>query len=355
MRIGLIARADNTGLGVQTWEFYRHMQPDKILVIDVGHLHNYTDHCNKKTFRDRYPNAMYYRDWTPTTQLLTTFLRGLDVVFTAETPYSMELFSLAREMGVRTVLQYNFEFLPHIRHQPAAPKPDVFAAPSMWRWDEVPFDNKVFLPVPIASDRFEYANRRLQADKSHTRHFLHIVGRPCVFDRNGTPDVLGALRHVKSDIRLTIKCQDTSYLRQTRNSAHVPPNVELIIDHSDVPNYWDNYSDGDVMILPRRYGGLCLPANEALGAGMPVIMTDIEPNNVWLPPEWLVPATKVSEFMVMNMIDVYHADHVALAAKIDQFASDDSFYAAAAERAGVLAKELSWDNLRPEYERVLSA
>jgi hypothetical protein len=27
MRLGLIARADNSGLGMQTWEFYNHMKP----------------------------------------------------------------------------------------------------------------------------------------------------------------------------------------------------------------------------------------------------------------------------------------------------------------------------------------
>lgn len=37
------------------------------------------------------------------------------------------------------------------------------------------------------------------------------------------------------------------------------------------------------MILPRKYAGLCLPMNEALMSGLPVIMTDIEPNNVILP------------------------------------------------------------------------
>src|SRR6202000_2370555 len=92
-------------------------------------------------------------------------------------------------------------------------------------------------------------------------------GRPAIFDRNGTPDVMGALRHVKSDIRLTLKCQDTSYLRQLRMASQVPPNVEIVTDSSDTRDYWDNYHNGDVMILPRRYGGLCLPAKESLGAG----------------------------------------------------------------------------------------
>ena len=67
MRLGLIARCDQSGLGVQTHEFYRHMQPDKTLVIDVGHLYNKTTHCNKRSYPDRYPDATVYSDWTPNT------------------------------------------------------------------------------------------------------------------------------------------------------------------------------------------------------------------------------------------------------------------------------------------------
>ena len=141
-RIGLIARADNSGLGVQTAEFARHMQPNKTLVIDVSHLQNATDHCNKATYLDRYSAATVYRGWTPDPHLLTQFLRELDVVFSAETFYSDSFVSLAQRMGVRTVLQPNWEFMP--LHKP---QPDMLAVPSLWHWDEYPA-NKTYLPVP---------------------------------------------------------------------------------------------------------------------------------------------------------------------------------------------------------------
>ena len=351
-QLGLIARADNSGLGVQSLKAYRHLRPAKTLVINVGHLHNRTTHANKATYLDRYPDAVVFNGWSPPADLLGQFLRGLDVVFSAETFYSDEFAHLARQVGVRTVLQPNYEFLrPY-------PLPDVLAAPSLWHWDDIP-EPKVFLPVPIALDRFGDRNQATpswQGDAARCpnkgpRNFLHIVGRPAIFDRNGTPDVLAALRHVKSDIRLTLKCQDINYLDHLRTHAHVPTNVELIIDSTDTRDYWDNYT-GDVMLLPRRYGGLCLPANEALGAGMPVIMTDISPNDSWLPPEWLVPASKTAEFMAFNRVEVYTANQVALAAKIDEFASDD-FYSAAVGRAAELAHEYSWDALLPLYDGVL--
>jgi glycosyltransferase involved in cell wall biosynthesis len=355
VRLGLIARCDGSGLGTQTLEAYRHLKPAKTLLINVGHLHNDTTHCNKRSYPERYPDALVCNDWAPDTQLLTQFLSGLDVVFSAETFYTDELVPLARRMGVRTVQQPNWEFM-----RLYIPQPDMLAVPSLWHFDEYP-EPRTFLPVPIALDRFPRTSTQNAGSPrgatvvNNAQHFLHIVGRPAIHDRNGTPDVLGALRYVKSDIRLTLKCQDVNYLAQLRMNVHVPPNVEIVTDSTDVRDYWDNYTAGDVMILPRRYGGLCLPANEALGAGMPVIMTNISPNKQWLPAEWLVPATRTSTFMAFNQIDVFQANHVALAAKIDQFASDDGFYAAAKTRADELAKELSWDNLLPEYEKVLTA
>lgn len=320
------------------------MQPDKTLVIDVGHLHDETLHCNKATYRDRYANASYYADWSPPSELFARFLRGLDVVFTAETFYSDEFVALARDMGVRTVQQANFEFLPYITRD--LPKPDILAMPSRWRWDEIP-EPKTHLPVPIALDRFTP-----RISNPGPRHFLHVVGRPAICDRNGTPDVLTALHHVKSDIKLTVRCQDRDYLASMMNGVIVPPNVELTLDSGDVRDYWDNYTDGDVLILPRRYGGLCLPANEALGAGMPVIMTDIDPNNTWIPGDWLVPARQTGSFHAMNRVDVFEARREDVAAKIDQF-SDDEFFDTARIKAGELAKQYSWDNLKPEYEKVL--
>lgn len=348
MKLGLIARADNSGLGVQTWEFARHMQPEKTLVIDVGHLYNDTTHANKATYCDRYQRATFNKGWTPDRRALRQFLAGLDVVFTAETPYNMELFHIARTMRVRTVLQYNLEFLPHL-NDPSLPLPDVFAAPTQWRWGEVGFDNKTILPVPIALDRFPP-----RTSDPGPRHFLHVVGRPAIFDRNGTPDLLQALRHVTSNIRLTLKCQDRDYLQRMVADAHMPRNVDVIVDSGDVENYWDLYRDGDVFLMPRKYGGLCLPVQEAIGAGMPVVMTDVDPNNTWLPSEWLVSAHHVAQFHAMNRVDVYAPAAQELAALIDRFASDDEFFAAAKVKAGELAQGLSWETLKPEYERVLA-
>jgi len=337
VRLGLIARADRSGLSVQTHEFYRHLQPERVLVIDVGQHYNTTTHCNKITDTSKYANPFIYRGWIPDTDTLRRFMTGLDVVFSAECFYSPQVPILARELGVRTVLQPNFEF-----YDPTV-CPDLLAAPSMWNYDQYA-GNKTFLPVPIATDRF--AVRSLP---NTAPHFLHVVGRPAAHDRNGTEDLLRALQYVTAEVKVVFRCQQEGYLDALLSKADLPDNVEIDQISRDVENYWDNYDTGDVLLMPRRFGGLCLPVNEALGAGMPVIMPDTSPNNTWLPNDWLVPATKQGSFRAKQHIDIYSVDHRAYAAKIDQLASDPGFYLKAKTEALELRDQYSWDTLKPQY------
>lgn len=341
-RIGLIARADNSGLGIQSWEFARAMQPAKTLVIDVGFLQNTTSHCNKATYLDRYPDADVFTGWQPDTGTLLSFMHTLDVIFAAETFYSPEVISLARKLDVRTVVAPNFEFLD----LQTECRPDLFAAPTLWRFDEIP-GVKTHLPVPIPLDRFT------ERETDGRRHFLHVIGRPAVNDRNGTDDLLQAVQYVTADIKVTVRCQDAPHAANLISRYSIPANVDFTIDGGDVTNYWDLYQ-GDVMVMPRRYGGLCLPAQEAVGAGMPVIMPDISPNNTWLPERWLVPAHCTGSFMAKNRIDIHAVNPEMLAAKIDRFATDDQFYRQAAADASRIRGELSWDTLKPIYEKVLA-
>ncbi|WP_280466816.1 glycosyltransferase [Nocardia cyriacigeorgica] len=337
MRIGLIARAENTGLGTQTWEFARHMHPTKTLVVDLATSRG------RQLYPERFPGAKIVQG-LPDRAHLDEFVDGLDVVFTCETPYNYDLFTLTRAAGVGSVLQYNFEFLDYLQRRDL-PRPTILAAPSPWRIDDVA--GAVPLPVPVDLERFPPRERSGRAAR-----FLHLVGRPAIHDRNGTADFVEALRYVRSTITVTIKCQDPAYVNRLPLGL-VPENVTLTVDVSDTPNYWDNYRDSDVLVMPRRFGGLFLPINEALAAGMPTIMPDISPNNTWLPHEWLVPARRAGEFRARSMIELYTVDHQALAAKIDQFASHDAFFVDAQKRARWIAEQRSWPILKPVYERIL--
>lgn len=326
MRIGLIARADSRGLGIQTKAFHDNMHPAKTMVVDCPSLKPLPIR------RDWYPDATWVHG-LPSALDFRSWLQGLDVVYTAETGYSPHLWDEAERAGVKTVLHANYEFLNR------NDRPSLWAAPSRWHLEDFPRGAK-FLPVPIELDKFT-PNTSCSA-----RRFLHIVGRPAIHDRNGTADLIEALRHVQSPIKVTFKCQEPGYIQLPA----LPDHVDAVVECGDTRDYWDNYRDHDVLVLPRRFGGLCLPLNEALGAGMPVIMPDIDPNR-WLPKEWLIPASHKTSFVAKQRIEVHQVDPMVLSAKIDQFASDPRFFWRAQEDAQTLAAALSWDSLKPLYEQ----
>lgn len=341
MRVGLIARADSRGLGIQTKAFYDHMHPAKTLVVDCPSVQPLP------VRRDWYPDGV----WTgiPTMSDIEDFLEDVDVVFTAETGYTPALWDIAEKRGIKTVLQANFEFLDR------SDRPSLWVAPSLWRFDEWP-EGAVHLPVPVEVERFPPA----VLPQLPTR-LLHIVGRPTLdrktdLCRNGTIDFLTALQHVTLPVTVTIRCQHETYVNElmARHGIRVPDNIDLRVIPGDTPNYWDNYEGQHALIMPRRFGGLCLPANEAIAAGIPVIMPDIDPNNTWLPKEWLVPASQVGAFRAKQVIDLYAVDPIMLSVKIHQILTDAQWYEQAKRRAQKLRWRLSWDALKPYYEEVLA-
>jgi glycosyltransferase involved in cell wall biosynthesis len=334
--LGLIARADNRGLGQQTWAVYRNLRPAKTLVVNFPSV-------KPLTLRPgRFPDAVTV-DGAPTRNDIANFLDGLTAVYTAETGYTPHLWREAETRGVRTVLHANYEFLD------PADRPTVWAAPSQWHLNDFPKGTE-YLPVPIETDRFPVTDK-----PSTAKRFLHVVGRPAIHDRNGTADLLKALPQVKSPITVTITCQQSGYIGKLMNDHHIriPSHITLNVQSTDTENYWDNYRDQDALILPRRFGGLCLPCNEAVGAGIPAIMPNIEPNTTYLPDEWLIPATRIGEFNAKQRITYYQTNPQQLAHKIDALATDEDLYRKSCLQAEQLRTNLSWDTLKPFYEKVL--
>jgi glycosyltransferase involved in cell wall biosynthesis len=110
-------------------------------------------------------------------------------------------------------------------------------------------------------------------------------------------------------------------------------------DFSDASDQAELYTRVDALILPRRYGGLCLPMNEALLSGLPVIMPDCSPNNDVLPERWLVPGTVKGQFMTRTMIDLFQVlnDARALGAEARLAGRPDRRRDAQREDAGIRA------------------
>lgn len=357
MRLGLIARADNSGLGVQTWEFYRHMQPAKTMVVDISKFNN------NPTFNDRYPGATFIKGF-PLDRDIDEFLQDLDVVFVAEAPYNYYLYAKARELGVKTAVQYNYEFFDWFVNG-HYPKPDMLIAPSRWhyadiqKWCEANDVKHIYLHCPVARDKLPQRIIRT------ARTFLHTAGRSAAYDRNGTETVIAASKYLTSQAKIVVHFQGEQGLAHQATRS-VQDYREFLLEHGD-PNkveivcqeaaaYEDVYAMGDVLLLPRRYGGNCLPLNEALSVGMPVIMTDISPNSSFLPHNWLIPASKIGQFEPRTLVEIYGSDPKLLAAKIDHFynLSENQMWFENV-RAGNLARSISWDTMRPQYTDALEA
>lgn len=344
MKLGIVTRMDNSGLGIQGWEACRHLDPTKIMLVEIAdgrRLKQYPDRFIKPGLEVMTVGA------APDEKQVAQFLSGLDLVLTFETPYSYQLLVKARELGIKTAIQANYEFSGWIKNK-KLPQPDVFLLPSLWHYDDFP-DNKIHLPVPIATDRFQVR------ESGSAKKFLHVVGHPAANDRNGTDLLVASLQHVKSNVAVTIATLKRGSL--DRLAVTAPPNVDLVVGNGEIDNYWDRYPGYDVLVMPRRYGGLCLPMNEAIGAGMPIITTDISPNNSWLDKRWLTPAELDFEFTpgrYGTTIGVYKTEPEVLAAKIDEFATDRDLYQNASREAIALRDKFSWDTLKSLYQEVFS-
>lgn len=352
MRLGLIARMDNSGLGIQTHNFYKFMNPARTMVVDISKFNG------NRQYPERYPEATFIKGF-PQSSDIDKFLDDLDVVFIAEAAYNPYLYSRAKELGVKVANQYNYEFFDWF-NQPNELLPDMFIAPSLWNFKKVQdlCDERgikhIYLHCPV--DRSALPQRQIK----QARVFLHVAGRSAAYDRNGTICVIRASRFLQSNAKIVIHFQGeqglahqttTTYDEYLRLAETEGDLNRLSIQKVEFDNYQDVYAQGDVLLLPRRYGGNCLPMNEALSLGMPVIMSNISPNNKFLPHTWLIPAEQVGEFTPRTTVQIYGCRPRNLAHKIDDFyAMDEDTMWFENTRAGNIAQTISWDVMKAKYE-----
>lgn len=343
LRLGVIARSDNTGLGNQTRELVRMLNPDKVLLIDSSHFNGNAQH--PEWYQDR--NVLTTSRGFASNKEVSVFLRDLDVVLSCEIFYNSSLIAMAKKKNIKTILQYNYEFLDYLNNHNLM-FPDVLLSPSYWELESVKslFSGQTtvaHIPPPTAPESFLKA-QRVNTSKTHGK-ILHIGGKAAIKDRNGTQTIIEAMKYVKSDITLDIRTQ--SYINDQSNSK-----INIVYDN--VVNHADMYEGYDAMALPRRYAGLCLPMNEALLSALPVFMTDISPNNSILPKEWLIPSNKIDTLMTRTLLDVYDANPKLLAQAIDDFYQSDI------DRQKSLAYGIGYSNfapqnLKPKYEELINS
>lgn len=342
MKIGIIARADATGLGVQSRNWVRLLDPDKVIIIDSTSFNGNLQYPERYAGYNSITINGFIKD-----EDIDAVLSGIDMILTFEIPYSYELVRRAKERGVRVVIQNNWEFTDYLQNKELT-LPDKLVNHSYWCLDE---QRRLFpgiteyCPTPLFLEDYQEVYEHNLARSGKPR-LLHVAGRRTHLDRNGTEDLLKAVSLIPEDVEfdLVVKTQSVDIQGCGLDSR-------VVIDSDSPVDEKELYRDFDAMILPRRYAGASLPMNEALAAGLPVIMTDISPNNKILPSRWLVRSELKTSFMARTRIDVYSADHKSLA---DAISLATSFGVSEKKKARKIAiKEYSSKGVKKKWNNIV--
>lgn len=315
MDLGLVCRGDHGGLATLSRDFRLHLQPVKTLGVDMDRLTGNTSRLD--TDYIYVPGAGWTQQYCEQVDVIDRFLDGLDVVLTWETPYNYYLFSRARELGVRSILGVDYEYLIYEQPDCHLPRPDLLVVPTINRLRELRRRYPaVHLPIPVDRERWRHTTR------TRCDTLLHIANPGADLDRNGTRVV---------------------------ESATLPDGVDLVIP-SRVSDNRDLYATGDVLVMTRRYGDLSLPIQEALALGMPVITSQHDYYH-----EGCVPIRDRLSSRRYQHVDVWDPDTTSLSETIAYLHDTPLLVAMVSEAARSWADKMSWDNQMGRWMDVLDS
>lgn len=301
--LGLLARLDNSGLGTLCQEFARHIKFDQMQVVSNG---RYAVH------KERGYNFV---------DDLTT-----DIVLSFETFYGIK-----PKKGQKFILVPMYECT---RPQEAA-MADKVISPSLL--DKQFYPKSEFIPIPIATDRIPF-RERWRADV-----FVHNAGHGGLGGRNGTLEVVEAMRFVRSNIKLVINSQVPVKCDDKRVEVRV----------RDIENYWDIWGEGDVFLFPEKFNGLSLPIQEAMSSGMAIMSTSRFPFSAYLPRELLIPVERYTQEHISVPFQMAHVSSRKIAEHIDKWAFKDiSQYS---QQMRSLAELLSWEKLKDKWKSAIAS
>lgn len=324
MKVGSLVYATDQGLGILAKSFFDYGIINDVLVVL---------HSSRPTHLEWYPagtEAVPIRGIHQAhfEQATREFCLKQHVMFFFETPFDWSLLPYCHANGIKTILMPMYECMP--KEVPF--QPTKIIAPSLL--DKKHFPGSEFIPVPVGGVAWKQRRR--------AEVFIHNAGNLGLKGRNGTAQLLQAMKYVRSPIKLIVRYQKDDRDLHTDDSR-----VEL--RKGTVP-FDELYREGDVFIFPERFNGLSLPLQEARAAGMLVMATDRFPMNTWLPKQYLIPTVgSVLSTLGGHLVEFDEAviEQRDIAAMIDKVYGQD--IAEESYRGLLWSKEMSWETLKPRY------
>jgi len=341
VKVGLLARANQRGIGHQSFEAYRHYPFDRTMVVLIPDL-KFPD--NMKRYPDASTIHLETRTHSLTEGKVVRWLKGLDVIFSVETLYDWKVADWARENGIATVVQGNPEFWVH-RRKPELPNPDLWVWPTPWRpFDDMP--EQWVLPVPVPDNV-----PRIAGDPDDDKMVvLHVAGHRALADRNGTDTFFEAIARIRRPCEIRVVGQDGQLPKPSR----IPRHVNLVQIPSGVEDRWEMYRGVHLVVLPRRYGGLCLPAIEAAACGCAVMMPKVPPNDIW--PIIPLDVRQGRQLQVQaGFIQTWNTTTDAIAYQIGTLEEHRFRLLARQQEAWEWAQRNTWSALEPLYHDTFAA
>lgn len=265
MKLGIIARADPRGLGVQSRDVVAALQPDRVLVVVAP-----PDPAGVVWpqplgwFTGRNATVVEWDGHRLDERAVRRWLDGLDVAWSAETFYDWRLPGWARSVGCVPVLHAN----PELLHPTARRQPIVWWAPTGWLAATLPGRVRV-VPMPTPVD----APTAAPEPRAGPVRMVHVAGNRAHADRNGTDALAEAWVALR---RRRLPEPELTVFVQSGQRPRFPAGVDVVAGPAD---RWRMYEGADVLLMPRRFGGLSLPAVEAAACGLAVSMPAVPPND----------------------------------------------------------------------------
>jgi hypothetical protein len=333
-RLGMIVRADMGGLGNLTKSLWKHLQPDVTCVVNLPDPRGRIDeHYYNGGLRITTPYPV-----DPTTfRMLCKDIGPGGTLLTVETMYCDDAYRIAREEDVRTVLYAMPELF-------AGDPADIVVIPTPWERNRMPANVQVLAMPTDSAPRHRI--------RTECKTFLHHQA-PAMLDRSGSQIVALAFELMKEDATLIWHAPGATAMPSSTCPDMHRLKHQIVYDVRWHDNLWDSYPDAaDVMVLPRRYGGLSMPTQEAAATGLPSLMSDLQPQ-IWWGGTHLVETHKAKAVaMKGGQFAVHGMRPAALAREMDRMVRGEVDVHGLSEDAYHWAKSISWSNMLEDWVKL---